>query len=105
MGNALTVTDTTPATSVTTGALQVAGGAAITGNLFVGTTQVPIIQYGTNSGSVTLPRSYTSSSSYVVSLTFRSAVSASDYLYYNITGANSFTITATQPVSWVAIGT
>jgi len=109
MGNSVNILDTTPTTSIGTGALQVAGGASIGGNLFVGTTQVPIIQYGvTISGGtniITLTRSYTNSSSYLVLLTFRSAVGVNDTLYYNITGVNTFTITASQPVSWVAIGT
>jgi len=102
------ITNTTPATSVTTGALQVAGGAAIAGNLFVGTTQVPIIQYGTvttGTNTVTLTRAYTTSSSYVVSLTFRGVAAATDILYYTTQTTNSFVITSTQPVSWVAIGT
>ena len=101
-------TNTTASTGQGTGALVVLGGASVTGNLFVGTTQVPITQYGTTASginTITLPRSYTSGSSYVVSLTFRAAASASDYVYYDTQSANSFRIVASQPVSWVAIGT
>jgi hypothetical protein len=101
-------TNTTASTGQGTGALVVLGGASVTGNLYLGNTQVPITQYstiGSGTNTITLPRSYSSATSYVVSLTFREAATATDTLYYTIINANSFSVTSSKAAACVAIGT